>query len=145
MSRAIHRLPFRCALFVTLIATWMSAMPLWADTLPVTLVAQVEHAETHGIMVRGRLRLTVVNVSGDAVNALTLKIADGALGKLGDDGSVTFRDLGIGETGVVIAQFVLADQALRSSAPILIEASYTNAAGTAQRAALSMRVTGGAQ
>ena len=94
-----------------------------ATEQPLAVRAAVNDATAEGPIVRGTMRLTVVNGANYTVRGLTLRLVSPAAGTLGS-GAIDVGDVEHDATVVVTAQFRLEKTFMDSPDPLTMEAVY---------------------
>ncbi len=116
MLRRLRLLAAVCALVCPLAVQARSDASL-------TIRAQVVDATTEGPMVRGTLRLTIVNAGDQNLRDMKLRLLAPGSGVLGN-GGVEVGHVGMDATVVVTAPFRLDKAYMESADPLVVEAGF---------------------
>jgi hypothetical protein len=110
---------------------------------PLAVRAAVNDATAEGPIVRGTMRLTVVNGANYTVRGLTLRLVSPAAGAIGS-GPIDVGDVEHDGTTVVTVQFRLEKTFMDSREPLTMEAVYKDADNATVKTLLEVSRDGGA-
>jgi hypothetical protein len=111
---------------------------------PLTVRAFVSDATVEGPVVRGTMRLTVVNGAAYIARGVSLRLVSPASGTIGS-GPIDVGDVANDATVVVTVQFSLEKTFMDSPEPLTMEASYRDADGATVKTVLRVARDGGAR
>lgn len=116
------------ALVFLVTAATMAEVAAGTQSDPVVVSAALLDAQTDGVTVRGRLSISVVNVSGAVLSDVTLRLDRPSPGALVNE-TIGIEDLEPDATGVAAADVVVDQSFVASSDPFVFRVTYVGPAG----------------
>jgi hypothetical protein len=135
---------FRLSLLSALVAMLSLPMSTAGGDQPLTVRALINDATVEGPIVRGTMRLTVVNGAAYTAKGVSLRLVSPVSGTLGS-GPIDVGDVENDATVVVTVQFSLEKTFMDSSDPLTMEVAYKDADGASVKATLQVARDGGAR